>query len=146
MSHAHPVEYGPPSSPSDDRPPPIRGSAWAAFGEPRKADAPARERARRGPPSVTESLAPLWRYLIWGLAVAIVATMWAALRVQVRQLRLDIEHLDNQRAELLEQRDQLLLDRGNRRRVLSMEAAAKQVPLVTAPRRIVPAAPPGGAP
>lgn len=131
--HADPL--GPPSSSSDDRPVSIAQPAWAPFAspEPQRADNNVVRPDEGGPPLNDDGLFAVGRYVRWGLAFAALVAFWMGLRVQVNQLRVDIETLERQRLELVRDRDQLMLEYAGQRSLPNLEPTIGG--LVPAPRR-----------
>jgi hypothetical protein len=83
----------------------------------------------------------LLRYIVWGLAFAVLFTGWMAVRVQVSQLRQDLVKLSEMRAQQLAAQEQLRLKRATRSGALALEATAEAGGLVSVERRYAPPAP-----
>lgn len=69
-------------------------------------------------------LAPLLRHAVWAVAVFALLTLWVDIRVDVQQLRSDLDRSGRARREAQVQNDRLRLEFDAERRALALEAMA----------------------
>jgi hypothetical protein len=69
-------------------------------------------------------LVPLWRHAAWLLALFVVLAFWVQVRLDVQQLRTDLDRNTRMTREARIQNDRLRLEMDARRRVTALEAVA----------------------
>jgi hypothetical protein len=74
-----------------------------------------------------ERLVPLWRHAVWLVALFAILTMWVDIRVDVQQLRKDLDRSGRAHREARIQNDRLQLELDARRRSVVLEDAARQL-------------------
>lgn len=74
-----------------------------------------------------EWLAPLWRHAVWLVALFALLTMWVDVRVDVQQVRKDLDRTGRAHREAQIQNDRLQLEIDARRRSVVLESAARQL-------------------
>lgn len=105
---------------------------------------PVHEVTAGGPSSVGvdvmggDPMVPLWRSTVWLTALAMLVSAWFAVRVQVSQLRGDIERFEAQRAEAISASRQLRFRRSDIGATRALEARGQAAGLVPVERRPAP--------
>ena len=74
-------------------------------------------------------LVPLWRHAVWLVALFLLLTLWVDIRVDVQQLRKDLDRSGRAYREAQVHNDRLRLEIDARRRAFALEAAAKELGL-----------------
>lgn len=74
-----------------------------------------------------ERLVPLWRHAVWLVALFALLTMWVDVRVDVQQVRKDLDRSGRAHREARIQNDRLQLELDARRRSVVLESAAQQL-------------------
>lgn len=74
-----------------------------------------------------ERLVPLWRHAVWLVALFALLTMWVDVRVDVQQVRKDLDRSGRAHREARIQNDRLQLELDARRRSVVLESAARQL-------------------
>ncbi|TNE88582.1 MAG: hypothetical protein EP330_14515 [Deltaproteobacteria bacterium] len=76
-------------------------------------------------------LVPLWRHGVWVASVFVLMAIAVAVRVEVQELRKDIERAESQQKEALLLHERLQLEVDARRRTAAVEAVAAELSIVT---------------
>jgi len=87
--------------------------------------------------SVFSKLLPLWRAVIWGLAVFILLVAAAVIRLDVQRLQIDFDRNDRLRSEAVVTQERLLLELDVRKRLGAVQGYAESANLVQLPTAIV---------
>jgi hypothetical protein len=74
--------------------------------------------------AVGHRLVPLWRHGVWLVALFALLTLWVDIRVDVQQLRSDLDRASRAQREARIQNERLRLELDARRRALAMESLA----------------------
>ena len=74
--------------------------------------------------AAAQRLQPLWRHAVFLVALVSLLGIAAAIRLDVQQLRKDLDRNGHAQREALIQRDRLRLEVDARRRAMAMESAA----------------------
>jgi hypothetical protein len=69
-------------------------------------------------------LLPLWRHVVWLVALFVVLAAWAQVRLEVQQLRTDLDRNSRHAREARILNDRLRLEMDARRRAVNVEAMA----------------------
>lgn len=72
---------------------------------------------------------PLWRHAVWLVALGALLTIWVDIRVDVQQLRKDLDRSGRAFREARVHNDRLRLELDARKRAFALEAAAAQLGL-----------------
>jgi len=72
-------------------------------------------------------LLPLWRYAVWLAALFLVLAAWVQVRLDVQQLRADLDRNTRMSREARIMNDRLRLEMDARRRASNVEAVAAQL-------------------
>ncbi|MEQ1506070.1 MAG: hypothetical protein ABMB14_27810 [Myxococcota bacterium] len=70
-------------------------------------------------------LVPLWRHAVWLVALVALLAIWVDIRVDVQQLRSDLDRSGRALREARVQNERLRLELDARRRALAMEGLAR---------------------
>jgi hypothetical protein len=101
-------------------------------------------------------LVPLWRHAVWFVALFALLTLWVDIRVEVQQLRKDLDRSGRAFREARVHNDRLRLELDARSRAFALEAAAGElglsdraslvdIPAQDVPAQEIPAQQTGGA-
>jgi hypothetical protein len=74
-------------------------------------------------------LVPLWRHAVWLVALFALLTLWVDIRVEVQQLRKDLDRSGRAFREARLNNDRLRLELDARSRAFALEAAATELGL-----------------
>ncbi|MEZ4241871.1 MAG: hypothetical protein R3F59_38120 [Myxococcota bacterium] len=79
--------------------------------------------------AVARRLVPLWRHGVWLVALFALLTLWVDIRVDVQQLRSDLDRTNRAHREAQIQRERLRLELDARRRSSALEGLASSLDL-----------------
>jgi hypothetical protein len=94
-------------------------------------------RVADGKPSVWSKIVPLWRVLIWALAVFFLLVTTAVIRLDVQRLQMDFDRNDRMRNHALITQERLLLELDVRKRLGAIQGYASAAELVHVPTTVV---------